>query len=64
MPKLKKLDATAGRLAKAGKISSKAFKKLKMKTVGKLPKVKTAKRGSDIPIGVPRGGTAKGMAGR
>jgi len=52
-----KFDATATRLAKAGRISTKALKRYKVKT-GKL-----AKRGSAIAITAPRGGVAKGMAG-
>ena len=64
MAKKKKatLNPLAGRLAKAGRISPKALKRLKLKT----PKIAVAlkpKRGSAIAVAAPRGGVAKGMAG-
>jgi len=61
MPKKKpspplKFAATATRLAQAGRISTKALKRYKVKAA-------KAKRGSQIPTTAPRGGVAKGMAG-
>jgi hypothetical protein len=56
------LGGTVGRLAKAGRISPKALKRFKLK----MPKASVgikAKRGSQIPNVMPRGGVAKGMAG-
>jgi hypothetical protein len=56
------LGGTLGRLTSAGRISTKALKRLKLK----MPKASVgvkAKRGSQIPLGAPRGGVAKGMAG-
>ena len=44
----------ANQLAKAGRISTKALKKFKLKK---------PRRGSQIPLVAPRGGVGKGMAG-
>jgi hypothetical protein len=52
----------ANQLAKAGRISTKALKKFKLKAPKASVGVK-AKRGSQIPNVAPRGGVARGMAG-
>ena len=63
LKKLKKLKSalapvgdhhTVSQLAKAGRISTKALKKFKLKK---------PRRGSQIPLVAPRGGVGKGMAG-